>query len=119
MVLLQVYETEEWHQSLDLRPASAMRLVHIAVTKSTIDVGSVSAGTRFVHLIARIYMVAVVPVIGYILYASVRNKIRAAREGNSTATISSSPNGSLLVDVMHAVNQSAADAFLDGAHDEL
>lgn len=64
-----------------------MRLVHIAVTKTTMDAGSVGTGTRIVHLIARIYMVAIVPVVGYVLYASVRNRIRAARglDGNATA----------------------------------
>ncbi|XP_026271552.2 BTB/POZ domain-containing protein 2-like [Frankliniella occidentalis] len=88
----EIYDTEEWHASLDLRPAAAMRLVHIAVTKSTMDFGSMSTGTRIMHLIARIYMVAIVPVIGYVLYASVRNKIRAARglDGNGTAASTAS-----------------------------
>lgn len=79
--LVQVYETEEWHAALDLRPAAVMRLVHIAVTKTAMDFGAMSTGTRIVHLIARIYMVAIVPVVGYVLYATVSVTHAAAATG--------------------------------------
>ncbi|KAK3927408.1 Protein roadkill [Frankliniella fusca] len=133
----EIYDTEEWHASLDLRPAAAMRLVHIAVTKTTKDYGSMSTGTRIVHVIARIYMVAIVPVIGYVLYASVRNKIRAARglDGNGTASATGTTASAaapataaeVVADLVNAtVQQTVAmatgveeDEFFTSANDEL
>ncbi|XP_034237534.1 speckle-type POZ protein-like [Thrips palmi] len=121
----EVYETEEWHAALDLRPAAVMRLVHIAVTKTATDFGSLSTGTRIVHLIARIYMVAIVPVVGYVLYATVRNKLKAFKEGNSTATVPTTA-AEVVTTVVAAVNQSAAaalgleeDDFFASTNDEL
>ncbi|KAE8742212.1 hypothetical protein FOCC_FOCC012263, partial [Frankliniella occidentalis] len=87
----EMFELADNNEEERLKQAAAVLFLENA-KESTMDFGSMSTGTRIMHLIARIYMVAIVPVIGYVLYASVRNKIRAARglDGNGTAASTAS-----------------------------